>query len=78
MLIGQINNGSLGLGGCQPIGNHYVSAITVTLLNLHCTVTPCIRRHVRLHLHTEICTCTAVIWKDRFTSNTETERKERE
>lgn len=39
MLIGQINNGSLGLKGQQPIENRYVSDITVTLLKWHCTVT---------------------------------------
>jgi len=47
MLIGQIDNRSLGLGVRQPIGNRYVSDITVILLRLQCTVT-----HAYPHRHT--------------------------
>lgn len=53
MLIGQINNGSLGLKGQQPIENRYVSDITVTLLKWHCTVTHAPRHTpVLTHQHT--------------------------
>lgn len=51
MLIGQINNGSLGLKGQQPIENRYVSDITVTLLKWHCTVTHA-HRHTPALTHT--------------------------
>ena len=55
MLIGRINNRSLGLRGQQPMGNRYMSDITVTLLKLHCTVT---HAHTHLHVHTQRCVLT--------------------
>lgn len=55
MLIGQIDNRSLGLGGQQPIENHYVSDITVTLLKWRSAVTDtCTQTHTAAPTHTDL------------------------